>query len=118
MEKIVKPYFLNNSYYELHGRYYDEEYSHGPLGVLEGYRDILQIANDLLIAKTMYHYLNRGKQNVHQYCYCGSGVPLLKCKQGIHDKCYRDFRKISKDQIRLDLHNQFFEYLKQKRIIQ
>lgn len=117
MKEIVVPYFLNNSYYELHGRYFDEEYSHGPIGVVEGYRDILQISDDLRIAKTMFDYLKDGKLKVHQNCYCGSGVILLKCKNGIHDKCYRDFRKINREQIRMDLHTHFYEHLKQQGII-
>jgi len=118
MKEIVVPYFMNNSYYELNGRYYDEEYSHGPVGVVEGYRDILQISDDLRIAKVMFDYLNGGKLNVHQNCYCGSGKSLLKCKNGIHDKCYRDFRKVNQEQIRLDLYAHFREYLRQKRVVQ
>jgi len=113
MEEIVEPYFLNNSFYEIHGRYYDEEYSHGPLGVVEGYRDILQILDDLCIARIMIDYLNDGKLNVHKNCYCGSGITLLKCKNGIHDKCYRNFRKVNRDQIHVDLHTHFYKHLKQ-----
>jgi len=118
MKEIVMPYFMNNSYYEINGRYYDEEYSHGPVGVVEGYRDILQISDDLRIAKVMFDYLNGGKLNVHQNCYCGSGKTLLRCKNGIHDKCYRNFRKVNHEQIRLDLYSHFHEYLRQKGVIQ
>ena len=110
IKEIVVPYFMNNSYYELHGRYYNEEYSHGPIGVLEGYRDILQISDDLRIAKIMLDYLNDGKHNVHQNCYCGSGKTLLRCKNGIHDKCYRNFRKVNMEQIRVDLHAHFYKH--------
>ena len=117
MKEIVVPYFMNNSYYELHGRYYNEEYSHGPMGVVEGYRDILQISDDLRIAKIMLDYLNAGKLNVHQNCYCGSGITLMRCKNGIHDKCYRNFRKVNRDQIRADLHTHFYEHLKHTRMI-
>ncbi len=117
IKEIVVPYFLNNSYYELHGRYFDEEYSHGPKGVVEGYRDILQISDDLRIAKIMLDYLKDGKLNVHQKCYCGSDIFLLKCKNGIHDKCYRNFRKVNREQIRVDLHTHFYKHLKQTGII-
>lgn len=117
MKEVIEPYFLNNSYYEIHGWYYDEEYSHGPLGVVEGYRDILQISDDLQIAKIMLDYLKDGKLNVHQDCYCGSGIALLRCKNGIHDKCYRNFRKVNRDQIRVDLNTSFYEHLKQKGMI-
>jgi hypothetical protein len=118
MKEIVVPYFMNNSYYEINGRYYDEEYSHGPVGVVEGYRDILQISDDLRIAKVMFDYLNGGKLDVHQNCYCGSGKSLLRCRNGIHDKCYRNFRKVSQEQIQLDLYAHFHVYLRQKGVIQ
>lgn len=117
MKEIVVPYFMNNSYYELNGRYFNEEYSHGPIGVVEGYRDILQISDDLRIAKIMLDYLNNGKLNVHQNCYCGSGNTLLRCKRGIHDKCYRNFRRVNREQIRMDLHAYFYEHLKQTGVI-
>ncbi len=118
MKEIVIPYFMNNSYYEIHDRYFDVEYSHGPVGVVEGYRDIFQIADEFRIAKVMFDYLNGGKLKVHQNCYCGSGKSLLRCKNGIHDKCYRNFRKVSQEQIRLDLYSHFHEYLRQKGVIQ
>ena len=88
------------------------------IGVVEGYRDILQISDDLRIAKIMLDYLNDGKLNVHQKCYCGSGISLLRCKKnGIHDKCYRNFRKVNREQIRVDLHAHFYKHLKQTEVI-
>ena len=43
VKEILVPYFQNNSYFEINGHYKTEEYSHNQLGIIEGYREILQI---------------------------------------------------------------------------
>lgn len=111
IDKIVVPYFWNNSFFELNDCYYDEEYSHS-LGVIEGYRDILKIDNDLLIARTISRWLENGKQKVHEPCYCGSGAPMKKCTNGLHDRGYRLLRKVDKDVAKHDLFKHFAPYLK------
>jgi len=107
IDKVVIPYFQNNSFYELNYKYFDEEYSHGPLGIVESYAEILQLTNPLQIASTLYNLITNGKLRVHNPCYCGSGIPLKKCKNGLHDKCYRNLRKVDKDVIKYDLYVEF-----------
>lgn len=95
VKDIVVPYFQNNSYYELNGKYKTEEYSHFALGVVESYRDILQTSNDRMIAQLIaYQAQGNRKLRFHDACYCGSRSSFKHCSHGEHYKCYKDFRKI------------------------
>ena len=103
VKEIVIPYFQNNSYFELKGKYKTEEYSHDSMGIIEGYRDILQTNNDLNIARLMLQRIERDKLRIHNQCYCGSGQSLKKCNGGKHYYAYKDFRKIDIDLLKNDL---------------
>jgi DNA invertase Pin-like site-specific DNA recombinase len=46
------------------------------------------------------------KLKIKDQCYCGSGLPLKKCKAGRHDQCYRNFKCIELDILVND--HQFF----------
>lgn len=96
VKEIVIPYFQNNSFFELNGRYKTDEYSHNQMGVIEGYRDILQLPNDYSILELISQRIKGNKLGMHSQCYCGSQLSLKKCKGGDHYKCYKDFRKIDK----------------------
>jgi len=102
LDYIVIPYFQNNSYKEEFGVYYNGEYSHGALGNIESYRDILKVENLFLIQMLLklrlrgFHFLSSSK------CYCGLQKPIEKC-HGIYyeqlflinDKIiYRDLNSI------------------------
>lgn len=113
ISEIVIPYFRNNSYFEINKKYKTDEYSHGALGVVEGYREILKTDNDLMIAKLMYHRLEGVKLKIRAPCYCGSGVTMKKCQRGLHSLCYKEFRLISKDVLERDLYAEFVRHLKE-----
>jgi len=103
VKDIVVPYFQNNSYFEINEEYKTEEYSHNGLGVVEGYRDILQTSNDRMIERLiLYHAQGNKKLRLHDTCYCGSGLSFKHCNQGKHYKCYKDFRKIENDTLKND----------------
>src|SRR5690606_13096322 len=70
---ILIPFFENNSFYEIEGFYFGEEYSHGRNGIIEGYKDILKIDNTLLTAKAIIQVSKSKFLKEHQNCYCGSG---------------------------------------------
>lgn len=103
VKEIVIPYFQNNSYFEINGHYKTNEYSHNKLGIIEGYRDILQTDNDYQIAQVMLHRIERKKLKMHDLCYCGSGQIMKKCKNGRHYNCYKDLLKIDIDVLQKDL---------------
>jgi hypothetical protein len=112
IKEIVIPYFQNNSYFEINGNYKTNEYSHNKLGIIEGYRDILQTNNDYNIAKVILHRIEGEKIKIHDICYCGSGQIIKKCNNGKHYNCYKDLRKIDIDVLQNDL-IVFIELLKQ-----
>lgn len=103
VDEIVIRYFENNSYYEINGKYCFEEYSHGIIGVFEGYQDILDVKHPNVIMTLMQQRINNIKLRINQRCYCGSGRSLKRCNAGQHDRNYRNFRLIYKDVLKSDL---------------
>lgn len=102
IDKIVIPYLKNNSYYEINGRYHGEEHSHNKQGVIEGYYDILGITDIVSVSKLILKRLNSQKLKLKDKCYCGSKDSLKKCKNGLHQRKYRNFRKIKKETLLID----------------
>ncbi len=111
-EEVVVRYFENNSYYELKGRYCTEEYSHDSLGVVESYRDILGIDDDILIAKAILDRISGIKLRGYQMCYCASGKNLKKCSNKTHYKNYKLLRMIDIEVLTRDLYTHFRKHLK------
>lgn len=111
IKEIVIPYFKNNSYYEINKKYKLGEYSHGFFGIIEGYIDILNLKNVKLLANIIYNRVKGKKLKIQDACYCGSGVSLKKCSSGLHDRSYRDFKKIDVEVLENDLHKYFLKYL-------
>ena len=103
IREIVIPYFQNNSYFEINGKYKTDEYAHDKSGVIEGYRDILQTNNDYLIARLIAGRIEGAKMRLHDKCYCGSGISMKKCNTYSHYKCYKNFRKIDIDLLKNDI---------------
>ena len=103
IKDVVVPYFQNNSYYEINGKYNTEEYSHNSIGIVEAYRDILQTNRDRNIAQLiLYHAQGNTKLRIHDTCYCGSGLSFKRCTHGKHFECYKDFRKIERETLQND----------------
>lgn len=100
IDEIVVRYFENNSYYEINGRYYGEEYSHNIRGILEGYQDILRIKETKLIFKVMAQRIGNQKLRPNDLCYCGSKRKMKRC----HQDEYRNFRKIERKLVIEDLY--------------
>jgi hypothetical protein len=106
IEMLVIPYFQNNSYYEIEKKYFTTEYAHDYKGVIESYQDILEITDNYAISLLIRSRVIGNKLKIKDQCYCGSGLPLKKCKAGRHDQCYRNFKCIELDILVND--HQFF----------
>ncbi len=115
--EIVIPYFQNNSYYEINKKYKTDEYAHFQQGIVDSYKDILKINDELIIGKTIYNRIYNPKLKINQPCYCGSGIKLKKCFGNLHDKAYREFKLIDKEILSEDLDHNFMPLLKQKGLI-
>ena len=105
IDEILIRYLENNSFYELNKRYYTEEYSHGKLGIIEGYKDILQIDDTIKVAKTLINVAKSKKLIIHQNCYCDSGRRLRKCHRGKHLNNLRKLYMVDKDILMQDLNS-------------
>lgn len=92
IDEIVIRYFENNSYFEIHGRYFGEEYNHGMKGMFEGYQDIFGIQDWRIILRLIHQRIRKQKLRPNNLCYCGSGLKIKKC----HLKNYNEFRLIEK----------------------
>lgn len=100
---ILIPYLRNNSYYEIHGKYFKNEYSHGVLGILESYFDILQIKDKYKTVKLIYNRIQGDKIKIKEKCYCGSELSLKKCQNGKHEINYKKFKLIKLETLTNDL---------------
>ena len=83
---LMHNYFLSQSHYEVHGDWPFGDRSHGMLGILEAYSDILGlpsdekiIAEDEKIIADYLRILSRRKIKGHALCPCGSGRRLRQC---------------------------------------
>lgn len=114
IKEIVIPYLQNNSFYELHGRYNTLEYPHHHQGVVDGYKDILKISDEFILAKVIFNRINGTRLKIHHLCYCGTGVKLKKCTNGLHDQSYREFKLIDKKLVEIDFTSHFLPLLKEK----
>jgi hypothetical protein len=101
--EILIPYLRNNSYYEINGKYFNEEYSHGALGILESYKDILKIEKRDKIIKVINDRLKGRNIRNCEVCYCGSGKSLVNCSNGKHIRGYQKLKLISLSCLRNDL---------------
>lgn len=105
IDKIVVPYFQNNSYFELNKEYKYGEYSHS-LGFAthETYKDILDVNDIYLMEQILTKRLSsiiRISEN--SKCYCNRDIKIKYCKN--HLKRWLDFITISKKTIKSDLEN-------------
>jgi hypothetical protein len=105
IDEILIRYLENNSFYEINKRYYTEEYNHGNLGIIEGYKDILQIDDTIKTAKAIIQVARNKKLVIHQNCYCGSGRRLRKCHRGKHLNNLRKLYIVEKYILQQDLNS-------------
>ncbi|QPJ65378.1 MAG: hypothetical protein G3M78_08230 [Candidatus Nitrohelix vancouverensis] len=78
VEKFVVPYLYSFCCWEKNGDMPFGERSHGVAGVLEQYRDILDVDTDLK-ALCLIKVLVEGNYRGHLNCPCGSDLQLRKC---------------------------------------
>lgn len=72
-------YFVSQTYFEVDGVWPFGERSHGRLGMLEAYADLLGIALDVKLIANYLNVLSRETIKGHVFCPCGSGRRLRQC---------------------------------------
>ena len=96
---ILVPFLTNNSFYEINKTYKNGEYSHGVIGIIEGYMDILNIYDEKLLCSTLQSRLKNKKYNRNDYCFCGSKIKIKNC----HLNNYEDLYLLNSETIRDDI---------------
>jgi hypothetical protein len=99
INKIVIPFFQNNSFREINGYYKEGEYSHGSLGAIEAYSDILGINNIELTIKILIRYLKGDGYGKNDPCFCGNNKRFKDC----HLYKFNDLKLIDREMILYDL---------------
>jgi len=108
INKIAIPYFQNNSYYEINGKYKNGEYDHGIIGTFQSYQDILGVTDLKVVVELLKKRLRNIKLGKNNLCYCGSGKKVKDC----HLHKYNDLKYIDDKTIDDDL-KRFFNWLKE-----
>jgi hypothetical protein len=114
IKELVVPYLQNNSYYELNKIYKTDEYPHAGQGIMNGYKDILNITNEHLIVSIIRNRIAHKKLKIHDKCFCQSGNKLKRCEQGKHDRAYREFKLIEKSLLFQELNEVLYPLLIEK----
>lgn len=105
--KILIPYFLNNSYFEVTGKYMHGEYAHDVLGIIEAYQDIVNTTNLNILIDIMVKRIKKYKFRVNELCFCDNGKKIKKC----HLWNFYDLCLIDNEVVKHDL-NKIFTFLK------
>lgn len=94
INKIVTAHFINQTHFELTGKWLWGERSHGIDGILEFYEEELKTNNLILIYKFIEH-LAKVVVKKHWACYCGSKKKFQNC----HYRQLLEYRKKIKPEI-------------------
>ena len=76
--KLVIPYLFSFCYWEKFGEMPFGEYSHGGKGILEHYKKLLNISDEIVIFDFL-RILAKNNYKGHHACPCGSGNKLRHC---------------------------------------
>lgn len=78
VQDLVVPFLYSYSHYQKYGKLPYGELSHGALGILESYKEMLRVTNNNVVLKFLY-ILATGKYRGHHVCPCGSAMKIRKC---------------------------------------
>ncbi|MCI5165805.1 MAG: SEC-C domain-containing protein [Candidatus Electrothrix sp. GM3_4] len=105
-DKILIPFFQNNSYYEINKEYIQGEYSHGIKGVIESYQEIAKVNDIELLIFFLYKIARKNKYNKNEKCFCKSGKKFKNC----HSHAYKQLSLIDRRIITNDI-SKIFSFL-------
>lgn len=103
IENYAIPYFANQIYRILNGKYKNGEYSHGSTGVLEFYSGLFKTSDKSKWREYVSFVYSGRKMKIgrNETCFCGSGIKFKNC----HDKVFHDINRLGIKQITKDLSN-------------
>ncbi len=78
IDNLVKPFFANQAYYKITGKWLNGEYSHGLKGIYEFYSEVFECSDTYSILQLLYLSI-KSAPNYNKKCYCGSNKSIKKC---------------------------------------
>ena len=91
MSEFVELYYFSYEYYERYCSFPFGDRSHGPLGVLQAYKDLL-IAKDEVETYKLMRFIKNNEYRGHHLCPCGSERSLRNCHGQAMLQFYKDAR--------------------------
>jgi len=88
VNRLVIPYLYSYCYWKQHGKYPFGDQPHGNAGIVQHYRGLLNVTDDLAVLTTVSFLLEHGYRG-HHACPCGSGKIVRKC----HAVVLRDWHR-------------------------
>lgn len=96
IERLVRPFFVGQFYYETHGCWPSTgERSHGYTGIVEAYVDLCAPLGDTsleTVSRVMRLLTRKNDPQGHEMCPCGSGRSLRRCHRDVVAKLRRHVR--------------------------
>ena len=81
VDALVLPYLLSHACNEQVGTMPFGEYSHGPMGLVEYYREYFGV--ETAQALRLLRWMADGSVNTKGWCPCGSGIPYAECHRDL-----------------------------------
>jgi len=106
LKEFGYPFLVNQVFFQVEGRYAGFEYKHGFAGVIQYYQQLLQIADNTVIARFLRGYINGQLPRYLDRCWCGSNRSYRKC----HLVAINRLKSLNKKRISFDL-IQFEQYV-------
>jgi hypothetical protein len=101
----VLPYLANQTYRTLTGDFVNE-YSHGTLGLVEFYQNLLNTKDTNQIVRLLTFILNNKKPDRTNVCFCGSNQKFRHC----HKEAFEKINLIGEELVKSNL-TSMFQYL-------
>ncbi len=79
LDKFAHPYLANHVYKLKTGHYANEEFSHGTLGIIEGWRQILDCNDTKKVLLQLKRMAGIESLPLNQLCFCNSGKKYKRC---------------------------------------
>lgn len=102
VEDWVLPYLANQTYRALTGNFVNE-YSHGTLGLVEYYQNLLNTKDKNQIIRLLTFILDNKKPHRTNKCFCGSNQKFRHC----HKKAYETIHLIGEELVKSNLRAMF-----------
>lgn len=87
IDQILVKYLQNNSFYEINGYYKNGEYAHGAIGILQAYKDILNLPDEKILYALWLRTKHKKFGRTESCCFCGQ-KKIRTCHLQCFNKLY------------------------------